>query len=57
MMGLPAITIGHDLGFCIDDGLLDVRFSSTLDDNNTPVLVLNYQVSPKYAENRGKYND
>lgn len=51
---LPPITLGEDCGFNIDDGLIDVDhlFSATLY-NDQPVLVLNLDVSAKYAEHRG----
>ena len=54
-LGLPDITLGEDLGFNVDDGLIDIDhlFTATLHNDDTPILVLNYDVSPKYMEHRG----
>ena len=51
---LDDIDLGDMMGFNVDDGLIDIDhlFSSTLY-NDIPVLVLNYEVSPKYTEHRG----
>lgn len=57
MIGLPNVKLGYDIGFSSDYGLLEVDYSSILTDDNTPVLVINYDVSPKYAEHRGRFND
>lgn len=53
-LGLKEIPLGDDIGFNIDDGLIDIEhlFSATLY-NDVPVLVLNYDVSAKYMEHRG----
>ena len=53
-LGLPEITLGDDVGFNIDDGLIDIEhlFTAALY-NDTPILVMNYDVSPKYMEHRG----
>lgn len=48
-LNLANVKLGDDLGFCIDDGYLNLSFSATLTENNTPCLVLNYDVSPKYG--------
>ena len=55
-LGLPDITLGDDLGFNIDDGLIDVdhMFTAALHNDDTPILVVNYDVSPKFTEHRGK---
>lgn len=54
-LGLPEITLGDDVGFNIDDGLIDIDhiLGATLHNNETPVLVLNYDISAKYMEHRG----
>lgn len=54
-LGLPDITLGEDVGFNIDDGLIDIDhiLGATLHNNETPVLVLNYDISAKYMEHRG----
>lgn len=55
-LGLPDIKLGEDIGFNIDDGLIDIEhlFTAALHNNNTPILSLDYEVSPKYTEHRGK---
>ena len=52
-LGLPNCKLGSDIGFCMEDGNLNVSFSFTGaalgDRDNIPSLVLNYDVSPKYG--------
>ena len=43
-LGLKPTKIGDDIGFNIDNGLLDVNFSSQLTEEGRPCLVLNYNV-------------
>ena len=47
-LGLGPIDIGHDLGWKIDDGQLEIDFSSQLAEDGTPCLVILYNVAPKY---------
>lgn len=47
-IGLNSTSIGDDLGWNIDNGYIDLNFSSQLADDGTPCLVINYQVAPKY---------
>lgn len=44
----PLRIIGEDLGWNIDDGYLDIWFSSMIATDGTPCLVLNYNVAPRY---------
>lgn len=55
-LGLPDIKLGEDIGFNVDDGLIDIDhlFVAALHNGDTPVLALDYEVSPKYTEHRGK---
>lgn len=46
---LPSVEIGDQLGWKIDDGPIDLYFSSQLTADNTPCLVIEYNVSPKYG--------
>ena len=39
-------SMGEDLGWNIDDGYIDLSFSSQLAEDGTPCLVINYQLSP-----------
>ena len=48
-LGLDHISIGDDLGWNLDGGLIDLDFSSQIADDGTPCLVVNYQVAPKYG--------
>lgn len=48
VLGLNNIAIGDDLGWNIDSGYIDLRFSSQLADDGTPCLVLDYSVGPQY---------
>jgi hypothetical protein len=46
-LGLEAIKMGYDVGFNIDNGLLEPQFSSQLTKDGKPCLVINYEVAPK----------
>ena len=45
---IPPVEIGDMLGWNMDDGMLDVDFSSQLAEDGTPCLVIGYTVAPKY---------
>lgn len=47
-LGRPPIEIGDDIGWNIEDGLIDVSFSSQLADDGTPCLVMSYHIAPRY---------
>ena len=51
-LGLGPVDIGSDLGWKIDDGQLEIDFSSQLADDGTPCLVILYSVAPKYDFNK-----
>lgn len=48
-IGLNQTDIGDDLGWNIEDGLVDLEFSSQLAEDDTPCLVFGYRVSPRYS--------
>lgn len=48
-LGLPHIKIGDELGWIVEDGLLDFQFSSQLTENGEPCLVVDYTVDPIYS--------
>lgn len=48
-LDLDHIGVGDDLGWHIDDGLIDPHFSSQLADDGTPCVVLSYSKPPKYG--------
>lgn len=45
---IPPVRIGDEIGWNIDDGEIDISFSSQLADDGTPCLVISYNVAPKY---------
>ena len=47
LIGLKPINVGYDLGWNIDDGEIDIYFSSQLAEDGTPCLVIDYSVAPK----------
>lgn len=48
-LNLPTIKIGDDIGWNINnDGLIEVCFSSQLTEDDKPVLVLDYDVEPRF---------
>jgi hypothetical protein len=49
-IGLNPTSIGDDLGWNIDNGYIELSFSSQLADEGTPCLVIDYQVAPRWLE-------
>ena len=47
-IGLPPIEIGDKLGWNMDDGQIEVDFSSQLAADGTPCLVISFNVAPNY---------
>lgn len=45
-LGLPSIKLGDQLGWDIDDGLIEVMFSSQLTEDGNPCLVITCDVVP-----------
>lgn len=54
-LGIEQNAIGVDLGWNIDNGLIDVYFTSQLADDDTPCIVVNYSVAPKYNYSKLAY--
>ena len=48
-INLSHVEIGDQLGWNIDDGNLELEFSSQLADDGTPCLVIGYNVAPRYG--------
>ena len=48
-LGLKPTSQGNELGFNVDDGLIDFRFSAQLADNGQPCIVLDYLVGPRFG--------
>lgn len=47
-IGLDNIRLGDELGWNINDGYIDLAFSSQLASDGTPCLVIDYSVAPRY---------
>lgn len=47
-LGLSGISIGEDLGWNIDDGIVEIEFGSILASDGTPCLTLEYRTKPRY---------
>lgn len=47
-IGVKPIDLGDELGWNIDRGYINLKFSSQLADDGTPCLVMSYQVAPRY---------
>lgn len=45
-LGLPSTKVGDEIGWNLDDGMVELYFSSQLTDKEEPCLVLNYSVEP-----------
>lgn len=54
-LGLRTTSLGDDLGWSIDDGYLQIDFSSQLAEDGTPCLVLDYRVAPRYEYSKLEY--
>jgi len=48
-IGLDSTEIGDQLGWNIDNGLIELSFSSQLSKDGVPCLVVNYRIAPKYG--------
>ena len=48
-LGLDHISIGDELGWNIDDGLIKLEFSSHLASDGTPCVVVEYGIAPNYG--------
>lgn len=48
-LGLDHTSLGDDLGWNTERGLLDIDFTSQITQDGTPCIVLNYGVQPKYG--------
>lgn len=51
-LGLKYTSTGNRLGWNTDSGLIDLSYSSQLDEDGTPCLVIDYKVPPKYNFDR-----
>ena len=51
-LGLTATSISDDLGWNIDNGLINLYFSSQLTHDGEPCVVIDYETVPKYNYNK-----
>lgn len=51
-IGLEHTLVGDQLGWNIDRGLIDLDFSSQIDEDGVPCVVIDYMVAPKYDFSR-----
>ena len=48
-IGLSSTSLGDELGWKIEKGLLDIDFSSLIAEDDTPCIVLDYNIAPQYG--------
>lgn len=48
-LGLSSIALGDQIGWSIDNGMIEVHFSTQLTDEGEPCLVLNYNIEPRHT--------
>ena len=51
-IGLDYTKVGRELGWSVDEGLIEIHFSSQLADDGTPCLVVEYYTPPRYNFDR-----
>lgn len=51
-IGLPHTAVGYDLGWNIDNGMLEIFLGTIKDDSGRPCLVLDYNIAPKHDYSR-----
>lgn len=51
-IGLEHTILGDQIGWNIDKGLIELDFSSQIDEDGVPCLVINYAIAPKYDFSR-----
>ena len=47
-IGLDSVKLGDELGWNVDNGYIDLSFSSQLASDGTPCLVIDYSIAPRY---------
>ena len=51
-IGLPQTPIGNELGWRVDEGLIDIHFSAHVTDDSKAAIVLEYLTPPVYGFNK-----
>jgi len=47
-LGLDHTKISDELGWNIDEGLIEITFSSQISDDGRPCIVVDYETAPRY---------
>lgn len=47
-LGIPGIDAGEDIGWGLDEGMLDINFTTKIADNGNPCIVMKYKIQPKF---------
>ena len=48
-LGLSSTNIGDEMGWNVDNGLIELNFSAQLSTDGEPCLVVDYRIAPKYG--------
>lgn len=48
-LGLNGVKVGEDLGWRIEDGYIDIRFSGQVTEDEKPCLALEFNIAPQYG--------
>lgn len=48
LIGIPCIKMGDDLGWNLDQGIVEYQPSTQLSEDNEPCLVIDFNIAPKY---------
>ena len=51
-IGLPSTDIGDQLGWRVDEGMIDIHFGSLITENDVPCITIEYLVPPVYGFNK-----
>lgn len=47
-LGLEATGMGNNLGWNVENGILDVKFSAKIAENSEPCIVIDYRIQPRF---------
>lgn len=51
-LGLEGTKLGEDMGWNVNDGLIDINIGATLTENDNPCITISYKISPKHGFDR-----
>lgn len=49
-LGISNTKLGEEMGWDLDNGLVEVTFSTQLTESNEPCVVLNYEIQPRFMQ-------